>query len=49
MTRDELIYYYFKKGKKQADIARMFANPKSGKSLSRQRIGQIVQKYEIKK
>lgn len=37
MSRNELILHYAKKGKKKADIARMF-------NLSRERVRQIIKK-----
>ena len=37
LSRNESILKYWKKGKKQTDIARMFG-------ISRQRVGQIIKK-----
>ena len=41
MNRNETIYKYYLKGKKQSDIARMYG-------LTRQRIGQIVSRQKPK-
>lgn len=41
LARNHTIYLFYKRGKKQTDIARMFG-------LSRQRVGQIIKQFEPK-